>query len=175
MQGCSWPCSPLCSSPNTCNTAAPTPNDTLISLRQTLEQLQVRLTDLRNQAAARQRSAAEWRNKYNNTVPRRRDLNDLVIASQYDAAADALLSEARQVETDIESVRAQILQAEKDIAAYNAALANAADKGLVGEAAVEAAKREVENAKTRRVMFTFMGIAVLLLVVAMIWYRIKKR
>gem|GEM_PF-4701037 len=108
-------------------------------------------------------------------MPRRRDLNDLVIASQYDAAADALLSEARQVETDIESVRAQILQAEKDIAAYNAALANAADKGLVGEAAVEAAKREVENAKTRRVMFTFMGIAVLLLVVAMIWYRIKKR
>lgn len=75
---------------------------------------------------------------------------------------------------EAEKVRAR-LQAEQST--YNAGLAEAAALGLTGHAAELAAQGKVEAEKTKRNIYTIAGIGLLivLLVVAVIWYRKRKR
>lgn len=147
--------------------------DTLAALQAQLATLQARLTSLRNDAQAQRSRAQQWQQKYDDTPRNRKDPNDLVIVQDAHNAAAALDAQAAQVVKDIEAVRQSIAKTEAEVTAYNKALANAADKGLVGDAAVEAAKAEVEQRKTKRTVIIIAGVVVVVLVAT--WAFLKLR
>lgn len=151
----------------------PTPMDTLAALQDQLATLQARLTSLRNDAQAQRSRAQQWQQKYDSTARNRKDPNDLVIVQEAHNAAAALDAQAAQVVKDIEAVRQSIAKTEADVTAYNKALANAADKGLVGDAAVKAAEAEVESRKIKRALLITAGVVLVILVAT--WAFIKTR
>lgn len=152
-------------------------SDQIDALNAQIDDLQQQLLQHQASATSYRQRAAQWQAKYDGTARNRRDEGDLDIVRQ--AQADAARHEAlaREVQARIDAAKASLKRLETEQANYNAALANAAGKGLVGEAAEAAALAEVERAKTTRNLLTIGGIALLivLLIVLLYWYRKRKR
>ncbi len=96
------------------------------------------------------------------------------IAAHQAAIVDHKQNVAKRTK-QIAQVESLIAALMKDMAAYNAALTTATSKGLTGAAAEEAAKAEVERAKTRRNVITIVAIGALLVLATWLGWKYWKR
>jgi|GEM_PF-6032005 len=148
-----------------------TPNEQLDMLQQQLDKLLSEAADARREEEANMARAADWRRKYAESSNKTKDPHDLEIAAEADAAANVAKARASQIDNSIKQVRERIASTQEDVRKYNAGLADAASKGLTGEAAKVAAAAHVQEAQSKASTMKIVAIAVAVaaLVIFIVW------
>lgn len=148
-----------------------TPSEQLDMLQQQLDKLLEEAAEFRREAEAQTARANDWRRKYAESSRKTKDPHDLEIAAEADAAANVALARVTEIEKSIKQVRERIASTQEDVGKYNAGLAEAASKGLTGEAAKVAAAAHVQEAQSRANTMKIVSIAVAVaaLVIFIVW------